>query len=67
MIFSSVQNLIFRVHQFDHFSCMCSFAEELTHLREKVKTLEEHEAEFGQKRAKFKEIYMQKESMNHFI
>lgn len=46
---------------------MCSFAEELTHLREKVKILEEHEAEFGQKRAKFKEIYMQKESMNHFI
>uniref|UniRef100_K1Q7D7 Rab GTPase-binding effector protein 1 n=1 Tax=Magallana gigas TaxID=29159 RepID=K1Q7D7_MAGGI len=36
-------------------------SEELTHLREKVKTLEEHEAEFGQKRAKFKEIYMQKE------
>lgn len=36
-------------------------SEELTHLREKVKILEEHEAEFGQKRAKFKEIYMQKE------
>lgn len=46
---------------------MCSFAEELTHLREKVKTLEEHEAEFGQKRAKFKEIYMQKESTNIYL
>lgn len=38
-------------------------ADELEQLRDKVKVLEQHEADFGQKRAKFKEIYMQKESM----
>ncbi|XP_061189635.1 rab GTPase-binding effector protein 1-like isoform X1 [Saccostrea echinata] len=38
-----------------------SSSDEVTQLRERVKVLEEHEAEFGQKRAKFKEIYVQKE------
>ncbi|XP_062577001.1 rab GTPase-binding effector protein 1-like isoform X3 [Saccostrea cucullata] len=38
-----------------------SCSDEVNQLREKVKVLEEHEAEFGQKRAKFKEIYVQKE------
>ncbi|XP_022339951.1 rab GTPase-binding effector protein 1-like isoform X2 [Crassostrea virginica] len=36
-------------------------SDELEQLRDKVKVLEQHEADFGQKRAKFKEIYMQKE------
>ncbi|XP_048743050.1 rab GTPase-binding effector protein 1-like isoform X5 [Ostrea edulis] len=38
-----------------------SSSDDVTQLRERVKVLEQNEAEFGQKRAKFKEIYLQKE------
>jgi hypothetical protein len=37
-------------------------SDDITQLRERVRVLEQNEAEFGQKRAKFKEIYLQKES-----